>query len=125
MPQELKERPMTKLMLAGATLAAALALALFTPLADAATLARAEAPHGEALAVRHRHSGATLTPLGLALIIGFAIGWARRATNRASSSLNMAATILGAIVFGALYEGLHRPIFLGPVIDPVVLPLTG
>jgi hypothetical protein len=113
---------MTKLMLAVAALAVTLALPIPS---DAATLPRVEAPRSEALAVRHRHYRAALTQLGLALIIGFAIGWARRATNRASSSLNMAPTILGAVVLSALYEALHRPIFLGPVIDPVLLPLIG
>ena len=114
---------MTKLMLAVAALAATLTLPI--PSADAATLPRVEAPHSEALAVRHPHYGAALTQLGLALIIGFAIGWARSATNRASSLLNIAATILGAVVLSAFYEALHRPIFLGPVIDPVLLPLIG
>jgi hypothetical protein len=113
--------PMTKLLLALGALVASLALPI--PLADTATLPRVEPIHGEELAVRHY--GAALTQLGLALIIGFAIGWARRASNRANSSLNMAATILGAVVLSGLYEALQRPLFLGPVIDPVLLPLTG
>lgn len=97
---------MTKLMLAVAAVAATSALPLSIPSADP-------------------HSGAALTQLGLALIIGFAIGWARTGTNRANSSLKMAATILGALVLSGLYEALHRPLFLAPVIDPVMLPLTG
>ena len=78
---------MTKLMLALGALVASVALPI--PLAETATLSRVEPMHGEELAIRHY--GAALTQLGLAVIIGFAIGWARRATNRA---LNMLATIL-------------------------------
>ena len=71
------------------------------------------------------HDGAALTQLGLALIIGLAIGWARRAANRALSVPKTGAAVIGAVGLSALYEAFHRPIFLGSTIDLVLPPLVG
>ena len=69
--------------------------------------------------------GAALTQLGLALIIGLSIGWARRAANSTLSVQKTCAAILGAVALSALYEALHRPTFLSATVDAVLLPLIG